>query len=265
MLRSTFPALVAPLLALVTGCSVGQGTGEVKSDALFVRDCWGTPPTAAAPMQADGAPYDLQPDFFAANPYRSTLQIRVQRGSDLTQFSDGLEVLIDDISTIRDAISTGVVTSGGVPDGGTSDGGASDAGADGGTADPPTPGKATFRVGLPAGIHPPGSSTQPPPDIVADPPIVHVSLYLERSCHAQNIVLYAVDGTVTFNALFDGDPNETSADAKLTDATFDVQVGDLNDVPYGEYAADVPAGLQSRLTGNFRFYYERGQPAQPFP
>ena len=52
---------------------------------------------------------------------------------------------------------------------------------------------------------------------------------------------------------------------KLTDAAFDVQFGDLHDVPLGGYAEDVPVGLQSRFTGHFRFYFERGQPGQPFP
>ncbi|MFT3766769.1 MAG: hypothetical protein QM820_14830 [Minicystis sp.] len=100
---------------------------------------------------------------------------------------------------------------------------------------------------------------------MANPPIVHVSFYLQRSCHNQNIILYGVDGTMTFNALFDGDPNETSAAEKLTDAEFDIEVGDLRDTPFGEYAGNVPPGLRSRIYGRFRFYFERGQPGQPFP
>ncbi len=112
----------------------------------------------------------------------------------------------------------------------------------------------------------PGSPRrQLPPDLAANPPIVHMALYLQRSCHNQNTVLYGVGGYITFRALFDGDPNETSADDKLTDATFDAQFGDLSDVPIGDYAEDVPPGLRSRFCGNFRFYFERGQPAQPFP
>ena len=231
-------------LPLIVGCSVGQGSGEVKSDALYAHDCWGTPPSASSPTQAVGAAYDMQPDFFAANPYRSTLQIRVQRGSDLTEVSDGLEVLVDDINVIRMGIANPAS--------------ASDGGADAGTSGGPMP----WRVTIPPGVHPPGSPTEPPAGFISP---VHMALYLERSCHNQNIVLYSVDGYITFNALFDGDPNETSAADKLTDATFDVQFGDLSDVPQGAYAGDVPAGLQSRVTGNFRFYFERGQPAQPFP
>lgn len=247
MIRWLISAAVLAATPLVGGCSLGQGTGEVKSDALFARDCWGR---AIDATTAKGAPYDLQPDFFAAVPYRETLQIRVQRGTDYTEVSDGLAVLIDDIGQVRSAIAQAQA------DGGTGDGGSGDAGAGS---------KATFRVAIPAGVVPPGSPSVPPPDLVANPPIVHMSLYLQRSCHNQNTILYAVDGNITFNALFDGDPNETSAAEKLTDAEFDVEVGDLRDTPFGEYAGNVPPALRSRLTGRFRFYYERGQPGQPFP
>ena len=234
-------------LPVLTGCSLGQGTGDVRSDDLFARDCWGY---AVDATEANGAAYDMLPDFFAAVPYRSTLQIRVQRGTDYTEVSDGLMVLIDDIDKVRAAIAKSRTDAGDAVDGGE------DAGVSAGT---------TFRVSVPAGVVPPGSPSQPPPDLVADPPIVHMSLYLQRSCHNQNTILYAVDGTITFKALFSGDPNETSADQKLTDADFDVEVGDLRDTPFGEYAGNVPPGLRSRVYGRFRVYFERGQPGQPFP
>ncbi len=284
-MRRSLLAVIA--LLTVTGCSVGQGTGDVHSKGLFARDCWGAAPAAGA-TQATGACYSLQPDFFAADPTDyNTLTIRVQRGSDTTEVSDGLLVSIDDIAAIRAAISAA-----GTGDAGAGDAGASDAGAwglstggvtepatcDGDTSSqpgenfptscdkmPPPPGVATFRVDLPAGVHPPGSPTVPPPDIVAAPPIVHMALYLEYTCHNQNITLYGLDGWIAFTALFDGNPDETSADQKLTDATFSVEFGDPRDAPFGAYAGDVPPGLRSRVCGNFRFYFERGQPAQPFP
>lgn len=247
--------LLVPWLGVTLGCSLGQGTGEVRSDALFVRDCWGTPPPSTDPTHAKGDPYQLNTDdlgrdmFYAASPYRNTMDIRVQRGTDLTEVSDGLAVLIDDIASIRDAITAG--TNGG------------DVWVS--SACPAAKGAASakFRVALPAGVHPPGSSTVPPPDALAS--VVHMSLYLERSCHIQNTVLYGIDGTISFRALFDGDPNETSAEKKLIDANFDVQFADIHDAPPGAYAGDVPPGLQSRVTGCFRFYFQRGQPAQPFP
>lgn len=248
MIRRASLLLALAAAPFTGGCSLGQGTGDVKSDALFARDCWGK---AVDAQSAEGAPYDMAPDFFAAVPYRETLQIRVQRGTEYSEVSDGLAVLIDDVPKIRAAIAAAGA------DAGTGDAGDSaDAGASA---------TATFRVAIPAGVAPPGSPSVPPPDLVADPPIVHMSLYLQRSCHNQNTILYAVDGTVTFTHLFSGDPNESSAAEKLTDATFDVQVGDLRDTPFGEYAGNVPPGLRSRLYGSFRFYFERGQPGQPFP
>src|SRR6185312_15045394 len=95
--------------------------------------------------------------------------------------------------------------------------------------------------------------------------IVHASLYLERTCHIQNSTLYAVDGTMTFRSMFDGIPTESDAAKKFIDADFALQVADISDAPPGAYAGDVPAGLQSQVTGCFRFYYQAGQPAQPFP
>ncbi len=296
-------ALVLLALPAAVGCSVGQGTGSVQTRGLFARDCWGTVSSTNAD-QAIGACYSMAPDFFAANPYYNTLEITVQKGSDLSEVSDGLAVLIDDVTTIRSAIQSAAAGAGGGAgsDGGTdagsagSDGG-TDAGAggggfgmsDGGATEPascdgdsapmpgefqptscdnllPPPGQAAFRVDLPAGVEPPGSSAADlPPDIIANPPIVHMALYLERSCHNQNTTLYGVDGWIAFNALFDGNPDETQADQKLTDATFNVEFGDIRDVPFGQYAGDVPVGLRSRICGNFKFYFERGQPAQAFP
>jgi hypothetical protein len=243
---------LAAVLAAGTGCSLGAGSGDVVSKALFAHDCWGT---QTGPDTAKGAGYDLQPDFFAAVPYRSTLTIRVQRGTDLTEVSDGLEVLIDDICKVRATLGKPCITND------TSD----NAWADAGTADASATGPVPFKVSIPAGVVPPGSPAVPPQGLIDDPPIIHMSLYLERSCHNQNVVLYGVDGTITFTHLFDGDPNETSADEKLTEATFDAHFGDLRDVPLGHYAGEVPAGMQSHVTGNFRFYFERGQPGQPFP
>ncbi len=207
---------VSCLLALgAMGCSLGQGEGEVKSDALVAKECW---------FDA----YDLRPDFFAAVPYRSTLQMRVQRGTDLQEVSDGLAVLVEDVSLVRDDLL-------GKP----------------------------LDVTLSPGVLPPGSDfALPPPE---GQPAIHLSLYLQRSCHNQNVILYAVDGSVTFHSLFSGDPNEAEAAEKYTDAEFDVWMGDPRDAPVGKRADEIPKELQSRVTGFFRFYFERGQPGQPFP
>jgi len=215
------PALALAALAAIssTACSLGQGEGEVKSDNLLARDCWA------------GA-YDMQPNFFAAVPYRETLQIRVQRGTDLQEVSDGLSILLDDVPQVRKKIAEA--------------------------------GRGRFEVALPPGVQPPGSPV-PETEPGETAPLVHMSLYLQQSCHNQNTVLYGVSGQITFTELFSGDPNEEAASEKYTDASFDVMVGDPRDVELGAPAEEVPPELQSRVTGHFRFYFERGQPGQPFP
>jgi hypothetical protein len=260
---------------VIASCSLGQGTGDVTSDKLFAHECWGQIDGGGNPLEQS---YDLQPDFFAANPYRSTLQIRVQRGNDLHEVSDGISVLIDDVPKIRAALDVARTlqsSNAGVADAGAVDAGAVDGGpsavcapspAASGVLGPHADGTATFQVALPAGVTPPGSPSVPPPDLLDDPPIVHVAFYLHRSCHNQNTVLYAVSGTITFTALFSGDPNESSAAEKLIEVPrLDLQVGDIRDVPLGAYPREIPCGLQSRLQGSFKFYFDRGQPAQPFP
>jgi hypothetical protein len=248
--------LLAPL---AMGCSLGQGSGEVTSEQLFAHDCWGKPIDAT---HAKGAGYDMLPTFFAGVPYRETFQIRVQRGTEFAEVSDGLSVLVDDVCVVRKALGKPCLLGSWYESppatSGAADAGASTGGDDAGPS-------ATFKVAVPAGVHPPGSPATPPPDQLADPPIVHMALYLEKSCHNQNIVLYGISGTATFTSMFSGDPNETSAEEKLTVSKFDVEFADLRDVPLGAYVTDVPPGLRSRVTGDFRFYFERGQPGQPFP
>jgi hypothetical protein len=207
---------VSLLGGLSSACSsLGQGEGEVQSNALFARDCW-------------FESYDLTPDFFAAVPYRETLQMRVQRGTDLQEVSDGLSVFVEDVNRIRDTLL-----------------------------------EQPLEVSLSPGVWPPANTPPPPPP--ENQPAVQLALYLHRSCHNQNIVLYAVSGTVTFHSLFSADPNEKDAAEKYTDAEFDVRMGDPRDTPVGRPANEVPKETQSHVTGFFRFYFERGQPGQPFP
>jgi hypothetical protein len=220
-------ALALGTLPTVFGCSLGKGDGVVHSDRLVAKECW------------DDA-YDLQPDFFAAVPFRETLQIRVQRGNDLQEVSDGLDVLVDDVGLIRDQF-----------------------------LDKP------LSVRLPVGVVPAGTPVgKSPPPPVGEPALVHMSLNLERSCHNQNIVLSAIRGTITFHHMFSGDPNEKDASQKLTETAtgadglggFDVFLADPRDVPQpGDPVELIPAALQTELKGNFSFYFERGQPGQPFP
>ena len=202
--------LVAAALALLggAGCTVGDGSGSVKTDRLYLQGCW-------------NGPFDLQPDFFAANPYRQeSLLIRVQRGDNNQEASDGLTVIVNDLDAVRAQLGQ------------------------------PIP------VGLPPGVSPPGQ-----PVTGAPAPLVTLSLYLHQTCHEQNSATYSVSGDITFASLFSGDPNEEDSDARLTDATFAVRFADPRELVG---AADAAAVTSEVVNGDFRFFFQRGQPAQPF-
>lgn len=203
--------LRATLLLLASGCALGQGEGQIESDNLVVPTCW------------SGA-YQMNPDFFAAVPYRDEMQIRVQRGSDLVEVSDGLALLINDVPAVRNA-----------------------------------------KLGEPlqVGLAPQLKNEIAPNLPVEEPDPVSLALYLQFSCHNQNVVLYGIGGSIVFNELFSGDPNESVGAEKLTDATLDVVVADPRDAAAG--TLDIPEEKTSRLQGFFRFHFQRGQPSQPFP
>lgn len=168
-------------------------------------------------------PYDLKPTFFASNPHRQTQMIRVQRLDDLVENSDGLQVTVVDTARVRGLLGR------------------------------------PLKVGLPPEVTPPGVPVLPD----ADPPLVHVTLYLHDTCHGENLALYAVSGEIVFQQLFSGDPNEERAEDRLTEADLDVMVGDPRDQPPAGGA--IPADRLSPVQGHFEFFFERGQPAQPFP
>ena len=214
--------MAACLLALVPlACTVGEGEGDVKSDHLYVNGCW------------NGA-FDLQPDFFGANPDQEVaLMIRVQRGDNIEDVSDGLDVLVNDLQAVRKQLS--------------------DAKAGGAKG-------VDIPVGMPPGVSPPGV----PITFNPTPPLVSLSLYLHNSCHQQNGTVYSVSGAITFTSLFSGDLNEGSSENRLTDATFtDVSFADPRELAT---AADTTsqAALTSLVSGKFNFFFQRGQPSQPF-
>jgi hypothetical protein len=203
-------ALVASVgLAGGAGCTVGEGKGNVTSDRLYVQGCW-------------NGPFDLKPDFFAANPYRQeSLLIRVQRGDNNQEASDGLTVIVSDLDEVKKAADARVA----------------------------------IPVGLPPGVAPPGQ-----PLTGAEAPLVSLSLYLHQTCHEQNSATYAVGGTITFSSIFSGDPNEKDGQKRLTEADFEVQVADPREL----LGAEDPAAVTSTVKGDFSFFFQRGQPAQPF-
>jgi hypothetical protein len=191
------------------GCTVGEGDGWVRSDRLYVEDCW-------------NGPFDLGPDFFGANTFRGdALLLRIQRGDNIEELSDGLTVVINDLPTQRARLNQPIA------------------------------------VGMPRGVTPPGV----PVTYQEDPPPVSLSLYLHGSCHVENGTVYSTAGTITFTSLFSGDPNEEDSDQRLTDATFDATFADPR-LLVGA-GADDPM-LLSHVLGHFHFFFQRGQPAQPF-
>jgi hypothetical protein len=200
--------LCGALLLTSSGCTVGDGSGDVKSDRLYVKDCW-------------NGPFDLQPDFFGANPYREEqLMIRIQRGDNNQEASDGLTIIVSDLEAVKGMLGQ------------------------------PIP------VDLPIGVAPPGYPVSGGP-----PTLVSLSLYLHQTCHQQNSATYSVSGTITFNSIFSGDLNEKDSHARLTDATFAVRFADPRELVTTEDAEAVTSDV---VTGNFRFFFQRGQPAQPF-
>ncbi|MEO8178063.1 MAG: hypothetical protein ABI895_04445 [Deltaproteobacteria bacterium] len=198
-------------------CSVGEGDGYVHSDQLFVNECY-------------RGVFDLNPDFFGANPYGDTLTIRVQRGEQDVQVSDGLTLLVNDVPNAR--LRAGEELS----------------------------------IGLPKGLSPLGF---PLPE-VPSPPAASLSLYLNASCRSQNSLLTAFDGNVTFKQLFSGDPNEEDSFDRMTEGNLTARVVDTRyavprDASAGGASYDFPEERVSTISAGFRFVFHRGTPAQPFP
>jgi hypothetical protein len=178
---------------------------------LFVSGCW-------------NGPFDLGPSFFGANPdQEESLTIRVQRGDNIEDVSDGLIVLVHDLQEVRMQLNTDI------------------------------------KVGMPPGVSPPGV----PIVFNPDPPKVSLSLYLHNTCHQQNGTVYSVDGTINFTNLFSGDLNEGSSENRRTKATFTASFADPRELAA---ASDdtAKAAVTSKVTGDFDFFFQRGQPSQPF-
>ncbi len=281
-------AFVALAGAAVASCSEGTGSGSVTG-TLDVPNCW-------------SGPFNLQPNFFAAIPYDDTLELRIQNGSDQEAFSDGVEILIDDVAEIR------------------------------GDSTQPSLYGDPLIVSLPAGVSPPGV----PITANADPSTVHFTLYLQRTCQAQSVALYALESvslnangscdprdggepvvvcpgsslgladdaglplvpvvsdasvdattsdagaiadggatgsngtspamghsTMTFTSLFDGNTDDVAAGPRLNQGTFNVYLADPREACPGGLGPPPPC--RGHLQGSFKFYFENGQPLQPFP
>ena len=264
MLVRPGPLLSAAACALLLGalapaCSLSDGDGDIAG-TLSVPACW-------------SGKFSLKPDFFAGVPYKNTLQLRIQNGGDYETFSDGVSILIDDVPSIRPSAdgSKGLY---GVP----------------------------LEVSLPPAVTPPGVPIQAvasPAHVhltlylqrtcrtqnVALYALDEVTLNPDGTCDALDgadfpIACSAADGgpdaapspaaplrtarsTITFRHLFNGNPDETVAAERLSEASFDVYLADPRDVCPGGIGP--PARCRGHLSGTMKFYFQRGRPGQPFP
>jgi hypothetical protein len=273
-------ALVGAVAVLVSpGCSLGEGQGSI-SGTLNVPMCW-------------SGPFNLNPTFFAAVPYNSggpdadiaagevsELEIRIQNGTDYETFSDGILILVDDVHAVRGdapfpseldkpltlSLPPAVVAPG-VPIPAVSNPAtvsltlylnascqteqialyALDAvslNADG-SCDPSEAGPLTLQCGTDTGLADAGAdsgATDAGDAGTKMPPIASSS--------------------ITFQHLFDGNPYESNAAQRLTQATFDAYLGDPRTGCPGGLGPPPPC--RGHIQGSFSFYFQRGQPAQPF-
>jgi hypothetical protein len=109
---------------------------------------------------------------------------------------------------------------------------------------------------------------RPPPTVPnAAPPLVRVTLSLRGTCGTgrlggtdpAQVVLHAIGGTVTFRSILRGDPSSPDTNSKRIEGSFDVILEDPRFTGTGRPRSE------GTLRGDFKFFYQRGGPAQPFP
>jgi hypothetical protein len=185
--------VVTAFLLLSAACSVGVGTGQV-SGAVNAPGCG-----------LEGSPYELHPSFFAGHiAVDGQLEIRIQRGSDHEDNSDGLMILVREPGQVR-----------------------------------------TDLLGRPIEVTRERDA------------VVRMAFYLNETCEIDRdrvpVHYEAEAGTITFDNLYAPDITENDVE---TDAHFeDVSFVDPND----------PDTRNAQLSGNFRFLFNRGRPAQRYP
>jgi hypothetical protein len=277
-------------LSLAPGCSLAEGSGTVVG-TLNIPNCW-------------SGDFNLQPNFFAAIPSASAeiesgasesastsdaLQLRIQNGGDFENFSDGLAILIDDAGEIRGdpgpngqprpsllgqnlvvSIPVGVSVPGvpivAVPNPGIVHAtlylqkscrtqnialyalSAVTTNADGSCVPSPTEDE-PLACGAPAVItDTDGGAPQP--------------AYPQAGADAGGPFTTRTSW-IKFQSLFDGNPDESDAQKRLTQATFEFYLANPREICPG--GGGPPPRCRAHLKGDFKFYFERGQPAQPFP
>jgi hypothetical protein len=271
--------------SLAPGCSLGNGTGSVTG-TLDVPDCW-------------AGPFDLNPNFFAAVSTYGTattptntdaLQIRVQNGGDNETFSDGLAILVDDAGEVRgDPLPGGMSRPSLLHD-------PLVVSLPAGVAAPGVPIQPmatpsivhaslylnrtcrTQNVALYAmsvSLNPDGTCERTEAGDVSidcEAPVSTSSTGADGGVDAAGADAGPAPGggvpakvgtsTITFDSLFDGNPNESNAQQRLTTATFEFFLADPREVCPGGIGPPPPC--RGHLVGNFKFYFQAGIPAQPF-
>jgi hypothetical protein len=288
---AAFLLVAAVAVAVWPGCSLGEGQGYVTG-TLNVPMCW-SGPFNLSPNFFAAVPYNSACGIDAADPTFgevSELEIRIQNGTDYETFSDGILILVDNVHAVRGdppykselnqplalGLPPGVVPPGtpipAVPnppavsltlylnascqteqialyalDSVTLN-------ADG-SCNPTDAGPLTLQCE--AGVEPRGPDAEAgtgsgagagAPDAGSD--------------SGPGPVVKTASSTITFQALFDGNPYESNAAQRLTQATFDAYLGDPRDGCPGGLGPPPPC--RGHIQGSFSFYFERGQPAQPF-
>lgn len=271
-------AIAAALgVAVAPGCSLGKGQGEITG-TLDIPACW------------SGA-FHLDPDFYAGVPYKDALTIRIQNGSDYQTFSDGISILVDDVHKIRgdngNASLLGQelkvtlpvdVTPPGVP-----------------ITPNPDPGVVHLTLYLgqscrtqnvavygvdTVALNPDGSCGATPDSGAGELPLscpgsatglIDAGSASEAGAAGDAAAPGSPPGspgptahsTLRFDHLFNNDPDETDAAQRLTQGSFTVYLADPRDVCPGGIGP--PPRCRGMLKGDFKFYFERGRPGQPFP
>jgi hypothetical protein len=275
---ATLPA-VAGFLAIaglgVASCSQATGIGSVTG-TLDVPDCW-------------SGPFDLQPTFFAASAYMNTLSLRIQRGGDYETFSDGVEILVDDTTQIIPA-EYGKALTVSLPSGVTPPGVPLVANPNpsivhlslylqatcqiqdvalyamesvtlnaAGNCDARDGGGATIACGE-------ASSGLAPEDAGANLDAGAASdgvAPVDASTGDGGTTMPIGHSTMTFTSLFDGNEGAISAAERLSEGTFKVYLADPREMCPGGLGPPPPC--RGFLQGNFKFYFQKGRPAQAFP
>jgi hypothetical protein len=177
---------------------------------------------------ADLSGYDMNPNFFGAQSVGPQLLIRIQKGADLQEYQDNLIISVDDVDYVRSLI---------------------DADHHG----QPIPVEAERLPGSPPAK--PG-------------PQVRMSFSLRGTCGSPKlnpgdnpeVILHATTGNIVFDYIYDPSADSRDTNAKRIEGHFE-------NVLFEDPRKPMSAGGKNggTLSGQFKFFYQRGGPAQPFP